>query len=100
MKRFASFDIIAICPRNIDDADKLRAASRADIDDEFIEIFHNKIKPHACAALFLFDLIAAHGKTPREISPNFFRRERPESVVHGNEKVRSVACKRKKTRFV
>ena len=100
MKRFISFDIIFIGSRNINNSNKFGTASRADVDDEFVEILHDKIESHAGAALFLFDLIFAHGKATHEVSANFFGGEGTEPVVYGNDELSAVAGKREETGFV
>lgn len=100
MEGFATFDIISIGTGDIDNSDEFGAASWANIDDEFIEIFHDEVESHAGAALFLFDLVVAHGEASHEVSADFFGGEGTEPVMNGDDEIRSIASEGEEARFV
>ena len=100
MEGLISFDIVTVTARNVKDTDKLGASSRADIDDEFVEVLHDEVESHASAALFLFDLIIAHAEASGHVGANFFGCQGTEAVTDGDNELLSVTREGEETRFV
>lgn len=96
---FEFLDIVAVSTGDIDNSDEFGTASRADVYDELVEIFHNEVESHACAALFLFDLVVSHGKASREVCTDFLRREGSEAIADGDNELRAIACESEEACF-